>query len=61
MLGIKHKQPCSHTHEQQGHAERKHRHNIKMGLALLAHAFMPFKFWEHAFETTLYLINRLST
>jgi hypothetical protein len=30
-----------------------------MGLSLLAHAGMPLKFWDEAFSTTTYLINRL--
>jgi hypothetical protein len=31
------------------------------GLALLAHASMPLKFWDEAFITATYLINRLPT
>ena len=30
-----------------------------MGLTLLAHASMPLKFWDEAFVTAVYLINRL--
>jgi hypothetical protein len=36
-----------------------HRHIVKTGLSLLAHASMPLKFWDEAFLTTTYLINRL--
>lgn len=30
-----------------------------MGLSLLAHASVPLKFWDEAFSTTVFLINRL--
>lgn len=30
-----------------------------MGLALLAHASIPLKFWDEAFLTAVFLINRL--
>ena len=42
-----------------GPAERKHRHIVEVGLSLLAHASMPLKFWDEAFLTAVYLINRL--
>ncbi|KAK1646191.1 hypothetical protein QYE76_063996 [Lolium multiflorum] len=38
-------------------AERKHRHIVEVGLALLAQASMPLKFWDEAFLTATYLIN----
>jgi histone deacetylase 1/2 len=50
---------CPHAHQQNGAAERKHRHIVEVGLALLAHASMPLKFWDQAFLTTTYLINIL--
>lgn len=49
------------TYEQNDTAERKHRHTVKIGLALLAHSSVPIKFWNHAFEAAVYLINRLPT
>lgn len=49
---------CPHAHQQNGSAERKHRHIVKVGLALLAQASMPLKFWDEAFFTASYLINR---
>jgi hypothetical protein len=52
---------CPHTHQQNGSAERKHRHIVETGLALLAHAFVPLKFWDEAFLTATYLINRMPT
>lgn len=60
-LGIAHRVSCPHTHQQNGSAERKHRHIVETGLALLAHAHMPIKFWDEAFLTATYLINRLPT
>ena len=60
-LGIAHHVSCPHTHQQNGSAERKHRHIVETGLALLAHASVPIKFWDEAFLTATYLINRLPT
>lgn len=60
-LGIAHRVSCPHTHQQNGAAERKHRHIVETGLALLAHASMPLKFWDEAFLTATFLINRLPT
>jgi hypothetical protein len=59
QVGITHHISCPHTHQQNGVAERKHRHIVEVGLALLAHAFMPLKFWGDAFISTTYLINRI--
>jgi hypothetical protein len=42
-------------------AESKHRHIVEVGLALLAHASMPLKFWDETFISATYLINRLSS
>ena len=60
-LGITHKFTCPHTHHQNGSVERKHKHIVETGLTLLSHAQMPLQFWDHAFLTTTYLINRLPT
>jgi hypothetical protein len=60
-LGIAHHVSCPHTHQQNGSAECKHRHIVETGLALLAHASVPIKFWDKAFLTATYLINRLPT
>lgn len=57
-IGISHYVTCPHAHQQNGSAERKHRHIVEVGLALLAHASMPLKFWDEAFYTASYLINR---
>lgn len=56
-LGILHRVSCPHTHQQNGSAERKHCHIVETGLALLAHASVPLKFWDDAFLCATYLIN----
>jgi hypothetical protein len=60
-LGISHRLSCPHTHQQNGAVERKHRHIVETGLALLSHAHVPFEYWEQAFQTACYLINRMPT
>lgn len=39
--------------------ERKHRHIVDFGLALLAHTSIPLKFWPYAFKHAMKLINLL--
>jgi histone deacetylase 1/2 len=58
-IGIAHHVSFPHAHQQNGAAERKHRHIVEVGLALLANASMPLKFWDEAFLTTTRLINLL--
>ena len=58
-IGIIHHVSCPHAHQQNGIAERKHRHIVEVGLALLANAGMPQKYWGHAFLTAAHLINML--
>ena len=58
QIGITHHVSCPHAHQQNGPAERKHRHIVDVGLSLLAHASMPLKFWDEAFLAATYLINR---
>lgn len=57
--GISHRVTCPHTSQQNGIAERKHRHIVEMGIALLAHSHLPVRFWDEAFLTACYLINRM--
>jgi hypothetical protein len=52
---------CPHTYQQNGSAEQKHRHIVETGLALLPRASVPLKFWDQAFTTATYLINRIPT
>jgi hypothetical protein len=58
-VGITHHVSCPHAHQQNGSAERKHRHIVDVGLALLANASMPLKYWDEAFLTATFLINLL--
>jgi histone deacetylase 1/2 len=58
-IGISHRVSYPHTHQQNGTAERKHRHIVETGLTLLAHASAPYRFWSDAFTTACFLINRL--
>lgn len=50
---------CPHTHQQNGSAEKKHRHIVEVALSLLSHATMPLKFWNEAVQAATYLINRV--
>jgi IS30 family transposase len=58
---ISHHVPCPYAHQQNGSAERNHRHNVEVCISLLAHASMPLKYWDEAFLAATYLINRLPT
>uniref|UniRef100_A0A2N9IX43 CCHC-type domain-containing protein n=1 Tax=Fagus sylvatica TaxID=28930 RepID=A0A2N9IX43_FAGSY len=40
---------CPHTSQQNGVAERKHRHIVDMGLTLMSQASLPLTFWPYAF------------
>ncbi|GAA0167911.1 transmembrane signal receptor [Lithospermum erythrorhizon] len=57
-IGIEHRLACPHTHHQMGRVERRHRHIVDTGLTLLAHAGLDFKYWQYAFDTAVFLINR---
>ncbi|WVZ71271.1 hypothetical protein U9M48_019877 [Paspalum notatum var. saurae] len=59
QIGIVHRILCPHAHQQNGAAERKHRHIVEVGLALLANASMPLIYWDQAFLTATYLSNLL--
>ncbi|KAJ9553489.1 hypothetical protein OSB04_017534 [Centaurea solstitialis] len=58
-LGITHRLSCPHTSEQNGFVERRHRHVVETGLTLLAQSHVPQRFWHFAFDTAVYLINRM--
>jgi hypothetical protein len=61
MHGILHRRSCPHTAQQNGLAERKHRHLLEMGLLLLAQSHIPDVFWVDAVLHSAYIINRLPT
>ena len=60
-IGIQHRVICPHTHEQNGMVERRHRHIVETGLTLLGQCKAPLKYWSYAFESSVYLINRMPT
>ena len=57
--GIIHQSSCPHTPQQNGVAERKHRHLVDTTRTLLINANAPLKFWGDAVLTACYLINRM--
>ena len=57
--GIKHQLSCPYTPEQNGLAERKHRHLIETTITLLQNAILPSGFWSYAVQTACFLINRM--
>ncbi|PKU60143.1 Retrovirus-related Pol polyprotein from transposon TNT 1-94 [Dendrobium catenatum] len=57
--GILHQFSCPHTPQQNGLAERKHRHIIETARTLLLQAKLPTSFWVESVLTAVYLINRL--
>jgi hypothetical protein len=59
--GILHRLTCPYTSQQNGIAERKHRHIVELGLTLLAQSGLSSKHWVDSFLTSVYLINRLPT
>nr|GFA30110.1 hypothetical protein [Tanacetum cinerariifolium] len=54
-----HRRSCPYTNEQNGFVERHNRHVMESGLTLLAQACVPQGFWHYAFDTAVYLINRM--
>ena len=56
---ITHQISCPHTLEQNGLAERKHRHIVETSFTLLQNASLPASFWSFACQTAIYLINRM--
>ena len=50
---------CPYTPQQNGVAERKHRHIIETTRTLLLSSNLPKVFWGEAALTAIYLINRL--
>ncbi|KAI0498995.1 hypothetical protein KFK09_019895 [Dendrobium nobile] len=59
--GISHQTSCPYTPEQNGLAERKHRHLIETARTLINKASIPHAFWPDAILMASFLINRLPT
>ena len=57
--GTIHQTTCSDTPQQNGVAERKNRHLLKIVRALLIEAHMPLSYWGHTLTFATYLINRV--
>lgn len=59
--GIVYRITCPYSHAQNGNVECCHRHIIETGLSLLTQASMPSQYWYEAFQTDVFLINRMPT
>jgi transposase InsO family protein len=59
LHGITHQRSCPYTPQQNGLAERKHRHIIETTRTLLIANQVPKDFWAEAALTATYLINRM--
>ncbi|XP_019251164.1 PREDICTED: uncharacterized protein LOC109230088 [Nicotiana attenuata] len=57
--GIIHQTSCAYTPQQNGIAERKHRHILEVTRAIRFQAEIPIRFWGHCVTAAVYLINRL--
>jgi hypothetical protein len=60
-ISIHHMLICPHTHEQNDTVERRHWHIFETGLTLLGKCSAQLWFWNYAFESSVYLINRMLT
>ncbi|KAJ4762199.1 Gag/pol [Rhynchospora pubera] len=56
---IVHQTSCPYTPQQNGNAERKHRHIIELSLATMSYASIPSLYWDEIFSSVVFLINRL--
>lgn len=59
QCGIRHQISCPYTPQQNGTAERKHKHIIELGLSMMFHSHLPLHHWIEAFYTSTFLCNVL--
>ena len=59
--GIIQQTSCPHTPQQNGIAERKHRHIVECSLTMFSHSSLPLPYWSYAVFTATHIINRLPT
>lgn len=57
--GIVHRISCPHTPEQNGLAERRHKHFTELGLSMMFQCHLPLNLWVEAFATASYISNLL--
>ena len=60
-LGIIHHRRCIHTPQQNGIAERKHKHIHDVARAIRFQGYIPIRFWGHCILKAAYIINLLPT
>ncbi|XP_019248781.1 PREDICTED: uncharacterized protein LOC109228053 [Nicotiana attenuata] len=58
-LGTIHQRTCVYTPQQNGVAERKHRHILEVTRAIRFQAQIPITFWGYCVLAAVYLINRM--
>ncbi|KAE8690451.1 hypothetical protein F3Y22_tig00110895pilonHSYRG00467 [Hibiscus syriacus] len=59
--GVEHRISYPSNFKQNGRTKHKHRYIVEMGLAMLAQASLPLKFWSYAFVSVVYLINSVDS
>lgn len=59
--GCVHQSSCPYTPQQNGIVERKHRHLLDIGRALLMQSHLPKVFWSDCILTATHIVNTLTT
>ena len=58
---IIHQTSCSHTFQQNGVVERKHKHILDVARIMMIHMSAPKYLWSDAVSSDCHLINRMSS